>query len=412
MKIIVYSHDTYGLGNLRRMLAVCQHLLRTIPELSILLISGSPMVHGFRMPQGLDYIKLPCVGRNQLGELGAKYLPTTTKEVISLRSALIKAAVTEFEPDLLLVDKKPYALVGELKDTLSYLKMFLPQTKVVLLLRDILDSPEKTIQEWQMNHYYEGIECFYDEIWVVGMSELFDLPREYQFPASITEKVKFCGYIRRQAGRKAAKNLRQELQVQPEEKLVLVTSGGGADGYCLVHNYLHALRSLPNQNRLKSVIILGPEMPAHHREVFSEMAAHNPQIQILEFTNDLNSYMAAADVVVSMGGYNTVCEILSLKKPAVVVPRCQPSQEQLIRAERMGSWGLFKVIYPHNLGPENLLQAILAQLSNGKKSVAAIEELVNLNALPQISNYISQLLPRDKVSSCPPISQEKVPQVV
>ncbi len=410
MKLMVYSHDTYGLGNLRRMLAICQHLLETIPKLSILLISGSPVVHGFRMPQGLDYIKLPCVGRNQAGQLAAKYLPTTTEEAIELRSALIKIAAIHFQPDLLLVDKKPYALVGELKDTLTYLKMFVPQTKVVLLLRDILDSPDKTIQEWQQNRYYEGIECFYDRVWVVGMPELFNLPQEYQFPTAISEKVKFCGYIRRQTGKQTAHILRRELEIQPEEKLVLITPGGGGDGYNLVHKYLQGLERLPTQNKIKNLIISGPEMPLHHRQRLSEIASQSEQIRFLEFTDDLNSYMNAADVVVSMGGYNTVCEILSLNKAAVVVPRCQPVQEQWIRAERMERLGLFKVIHPDRLTPENLMQGVLGQLSNANQRIDSIEHLVDLNGLPRLTHYVSELLASDSGTHLPSLSHNKVSQ--
>ncbi|MEO1133114.1 MAG: glycosyltransferase, partial [Cyanobacteria bacterium J06639_1] len=78
MKLMVYSHDTYGLGNLRRMLAICEHLLKTLPDLKILLISGAPMLHEFRLPDGLDYIKLPCLRRSESGDLSAKYLGTGT----------------------------------------------------------------------------------------------------------------------------------------------------------------------------------------------------------------------------------------------------------------------------------------------------------------------------------------------
>ena len=56
MRLMVYSHDSFGLGNIRRMLAICNYLLNAIPELSILVISGSPVMHSFRIPQRLDYI--------------------------------------------------------------------------------------------------------------------------------------------------------------------------------------------------------------------------------------------------------------------------------------------------------------------------------------------------------------------
>ena len=392
MKLMVYSHDTYGLGNLRRMLAICQYLFKVIPKLSILLVSGSPVVHSFRMPQGLDYLKLPCLGRCESGKLSAKYLKIDTDEAIKMRSSLIKTAVINFQPDLLLVDKKPYALQGELTDTLEYLKAFSPLTKIVLLLRDILDSPEKTIVEWQKNRYYEGIKLYYDQVLVVGMRNIFDLTREYQFPDYVSEKVKFCGYLRRESGDKTPDIVRQELQIETDEKLVLVTPGGGADGYNLVKNYLLGLAQLDSDTKIKSLIISGPEMPSSQQQEFTQIACQNDSIQFMEFSDDLNSYMTAADVVVSMAGYNTVCEILSLNKKAVVVPRTQPVQEQWIRAQRMARLGLLKAIHPDELNPKIMIQAVWEQLNNNNHLISPIERIVDLDGLSRIAQYISGLL--------------------
>jgi predicted glycosyltransferase len=143
MKLLVYSHDAYGLGNIRRMLEICQHLLQTIPNLSILLLSGSPMLQGFRLPQGLDYIKLPCLNRGEEGNLSAKYLKMDTQATVQMRGDLILTTALNFKPDLVLVDKKPYGLKDELKETIHVLKDICPNTRWVLLLRDILDHPDR-----------------------------------------------------------------------------------------------------------------------------------------------------------------------------------------------------------------------------------------------------------------------------
>jgi predicted glycosyltransferase len=85
MRLLVYSHDTFGLGNIRRMLAICEHLLDAIPNLSILLLSGSPMLQGFRIPKNLDYIKLPCLNRGTTGKISAKYLGMDADETVCCR---------------------------------------------------------------------------------------------------------------------------------------------------------------------------------------------------------------------------------------------------------------------------------------------------------------------------------------
>jgi predicted glycosyltransferase len=389
MKLLVYSHDAFGLGNIRRMLAICEHLLNKIDNLSILLISGSPMLHGFRLPKGLDYIKLPCLNRGSTGNVKVKYLGCDLNETVKLRSDIILSAVVNYQPDLFLIDKKPYGLKNELTATLRYLQTTLPQTKLVLLLRDILDSPDTTISDWQKNGYYDAVEEFYDLVLVVGTPKVFDTVAEYQFPAGVIRKVRYCGYIHRSPGLTSRTWIRQNLQVLPQEKLVLVTPGGGEDGYHLIKTYLYGLDLIPAEYKVKSLIVCGPEMPEDEKREMAGVARSYPQVQIQEFTDDLISYVGAADAIVSMSGYNTICEILSLKKSAIIVPRIKPSQEQLIRAERMARLGLVKTLHPDNLNPKTLMLEVLSQL-NQHQLVSNFD--LDMNALPRITHYISMLL--------------------
>ena len=109
--------------------------------------------------------------------------------------------------------------------------------------------------------------------------------------------------------------------------------------------------------------------------------------------------MEAADLVVAMGGYNTTCEILSLNKKAVIIPRFKPVQEQWIRAERMSKLGLFKAIHPDKLTPENIIEAVLEQLNTKRPPISNIERIIDLDALPRITKDVFLLLGLDKNSS-------------
>lgn len=389
MRLMVYSHDGFGLGNIRRMLAICTQLLHSIPDLSILMLSGSPMLHSFRLPKGLDYIKLPCLNRGTSGELFAKYLKTETAETVALRSQLILSAISSFKPDVLLVDKKPYGMRNELQISLEYLRSERPNTQLVLLLRDILDHPNVTIQDWQKHGYHNAIQRFYNRVLVVGSPDVFDVRQEYQFPAAVAEKVQFCGYIRKEPDSKNPALLRRELEIQPDERFVLVTPGGGEDGYSLIDTYLSGLSQLPSTLKLRSLIICGSEMPAEQQTALVEKASRYPRVQMGEFTDDLISYMAAADAVVAMGGYNTTCEILSLGKRAVVVPRIKPSQEQWLRAERLSALGLLDAIHPDHLTPEGLMRSLMRQLNAPKRIIPNTQ--IDLSALPRIAQYIRTL---------------------
>jgi predicted glycosyltransferase len=392
-RIMVYSHDAYGLGNIRRMLAICKSLLKSIPNLSILLISGSPMLQSFRLPQGLDYIKLPCLNRGQSGEMAVKYLNADIESTLKLRSELILAAAKNYQPDLVLVDKKPSGVRGELKSTIDYLKCHLLNTKFVLLLRDILDTPEKTIQEWHKENYYQIVESIYDRILVVGMPEIFDLVQEYQFGEAIASKVRFCGYIRKESGLKNRRTIRQELGIKSNEKLVLVTPGGGEDGYYLIDNYLTGLaqqRDYFNQQKIRSLIFCGAEMPPEQQQQIDQKAQTLPGVTVLEFTNDLMSYVNTADAVISMCGYNTITEVLQKGKKAIVVPRTQPGTEQLIRAQSLAKAGLIKMIHPDLLNPSLLMATLFSSFEQVNNSHSI--NYLDFTGLPRVNDYLAMLL--------------------
>ncbi|MEM6613015.1 MAG: glycosyltransferase [Cyanobacteria bacterium P01_C01_bin.72] len=391
-KILVYSHDAYGLGNIRRMLAICKYLLKSTPNLTILLVSGSPMLHDFRLPPGLDYIKLPCLNRGT-GQMTVKYLNADIKSILKLRSEIILAAAKNYQPDLVLVDKKPTGIERELQPTIKYLKQNLPKTRFILLLRDILDTPEKTIAEWQREGYYRQVESLYDRILVVGMPEIFDLIGKYQFSEIIADKLRYCGYIRKKSGLKNRRTIRQELGIGKNEKLVLVTPGGGEDGYSLITNYLQGLAQQKDrfiEQNVHTLIFCGAEMPLQHQQQIKRQAKELPDLTIKEFTNDMMSYINSADLVVSMCGYNTITEVLQKGKKAVVVPRIKPGREQLIRAQSMAKAGLIETIHPEKLTPSLLIETVFNSLASPKSPAKSVH--LDFLGLPRVTDYLSMLM--------------------
>ena len=387
-KLLIYSHDTFGLGNIRRIMNIAAYLRQAVPDLSILIVTGSPMIQSFRIPKGIDYIKLPCLNRTEREGYSPKYLNSQIEEVIQLRSDLILSAILNFEPDIMLVDKKPYGVKHELRKTLNFIKTYMPKTRTVLLLRDILDSPATTTKVWKDNGYYAAVTSAYDLVLVLGTPAIFDPRVEYGFPISASEKVEFCGYIQPQFLLRDRNVIRRELQVESEERLILVTPGGGEDGYALLQTYLQTLQLMPPSLRIRSLIVTGPEMSESQRNLLNRSALQFPSVRTIEFTNDLPSYMNASDLVVSMGGYSTVCEILSLQKRAIIVPRVRPVEEQWIRAERMARLELFATIHPDSLTHHNLLHTMRAELSSDQPLRPTLE----LTALPTLTNYISAFL--------------------
>jgi len=405
-KILIYSHDTFGLGNIRRMLEVANHLVQSSSDVSVLIITGSPMLHAFRIPPRIDYLKLPCLSRNVDGKYAARTLELSLAQAVRLRGNVIRSAVADFAPDLILVDKKPFGVEDELAVALEALPGGTQRPKLVLLLRDILDSPQSTTHIWHKNGYFEAVRAFYDQVLVVGCPEVFDLRREYAFPPSTAAKVQYCGYIARRPGRLPRDEVRRSLAVSDGEPLVLVTTGGGEDGFDLVDAALKGLRATEPERRPRTHIVCGPEMAAERRHDVAERVGALSRVSAQDFSDDMMSLIDAADVVVAMGGYNTVCELLTLRKRAVLVPRVKPGQEQCIRAERMAALGLLRMLHPDRLTPARLVEATQAELE-GLARHTRVPELRMLDGLGRVTSAIFGLidvdarhpaaLPRDRV---------------
>lgn len=396
-RILVYSHDTFGLGNIRRMLTIAQHLAESDPDVSVLIVSGSPMLHAFRIPPRVDYVKLPCLSRTLKGSYSVKFLDMPFEDTIRLRSNLLVSALLDFAPDVVVVDKKPFGVSNELAPALELLQRRGSKTKLVLLLRDILDSPEATCAVWQKNRYFDAIEEFYDQVLVVGSRDLFDITKEYAFPAAAADKVRFCGYLRRQRSAVGREQQRARLGVG-EERLVLVTPGGGEDGTRLVAGHIEAWPDVAARTNAKSLVVCGPEMAQAQREAMHAAAAGLPGLTIRDFSDDMIGLMDAADVVVSMSGYNTVCELLTLKKRSILVPRVKPVQEQLVRAERLAHLGLARMLHPDALNARSLADALTEELDCTNVHQRGLYQ-IDMDGLARIGAAVADLFEPAQVSN-------------
>jgi predicted glycosyltransferase len=349
--VMFYSHDSYGLGHLRRTLALARHLRAD----SQLIVTGSPLAHRFQFPPGTDYIKLPSVLKRGEERYEPRYLRVPFSDVSDLRRDLLLCSARHLRPDVLIVDNVPRGLKGELLPTLAYLKE--QSCRLVLGLRDVVDEAEWVKRTWRDDGSYELLDDVYDLILVYGRRDVYDVVEEYDFSPEAAAKTRFVGYLRRDLPVRGADAVRRELQLG-SDPLVLVMAGGGGDGYALLRTVLEAIRLGGNHRRFACLLLGGPLMPAEDRRRVLELAAGERSIRYVDFVEDIASYVAAADVVVSMGGYNSVCELLSAGKTALVVPRVAPRREQLIRAELLDKRGLLRLLHPSRLDPRTVLEEI------------------------------------------------------
>lgn len=379
-KILLYSHDTFGLGNIRRTLLLSDALRAEFPGAVVLIVTGSPMIHAFRIPEGVDYIKLPCLSRIDADCYSPLFLAAWSEEVAGIRRAVINRTILGFAPDLMVVDKRPAGVGGELLETLRTLRRLPRDTKLVLGMRDILDEPEKTRASFKRARDLETIARYYDEVWIYGEQSIFDPVREYAFPEEVARKTRFCGYLTRPTERGPRR------QGPPR---VLVTTGGGGDGAEMTQAYLDGLMSVPRGVLLHTTVVFGPQMPAPRRAELRLRFGSLSDVTFVDFQPDLTRRYADSDVVVSMAGYNTVCELLSFGRRAVLVPRAEPVREQLLRARLFAARGYFDLIEPQALRPDTLIAKVLAAL----EEPAERRPGVDLGGLPRIRERVRALLP-------------------
>jgi predicted glycosyltransferase len=346
MKIALYSHDAMGLGHFRRNLLLARRFLDSPMVSQALLVAGTPEVSAFPLPLGVNCLTLPALRKNANGS----YAPRSggrLSDLIELRSRTLFSALRTFGPDVLVVEKHPRGILCELEPILAWLS---GRARLVLGLRDILDAPEAVSREWTREESFAAIREYFDALWIYGDPSLYDPRREYRFPPDIAEKTRFVGYLDPTVRlREEEARLPRELGDMGKAGLALCLVGGGQDGASLARRFARALPP-----GLAGVIITGPFMPPEDHRKLRRLTDRNADLRVIPFTLSPGAVLRRADRVVSMGGYNTVCEVLVAGKPLLVVPRIRPREEQMIRASRLAELGLLSLMHPDRMTTADL----------------------------------------------------------
>ncbi len=404
-RVALYSHDTMGIGHMRRNLRIAQALSSGPDPLVILLIAGAREIHAFGIPDGADYLSLPALHKAGNGDYQSRHLDISIAEMAELRGQSIAAALEAFAPDVFVVDKVPRGAVNELDRALAMLTRK-GETRCVLGLRDVLDDPDVVRREWEAFDGDATLRSHYDAVWIYGDPAVYDATNEYDFSPEVAAKVVFTGYLdQRRAQRDSEKDTKLDTVVDSKDRLYLCTVGGGQDGARLADAFAHTV--FPKG--ATGVLLAGPFMPAQTRERIERSAANNPRLKVLPFVNDSERWLERADRIVAMGGYNTVCEALSFDKSTLIVPRVEPRREQLIRAERLRDLGLIDLMHPAELTPQSLGQWLAGDMPPRIPS----RQRIDLNGLERLPFLLHDLLhpstartarPRaDKRCHCVPI---------
>lgn len=363
----------------------------------MLLATGADEVTRFKLPRNVDFLRLPGLRKVTNSTYAARRLPMDASDIHELRSSVIEATVRSFQPDVLVADKHPFGVHGELTASLHALRRH--GGRAVLGLRDILDDRETVLAEWKAHTLHDRIAENYDQVLVYGKQEVFDPIEEYDFPPDLAEITTFCGYVLNAAGDDGRTDDRLQEATEADRKLplVLATSGGGEDGFAMLSAFIDAAAGAPWQG----VVVAGPRAAEDQRNTL-RASAKAAGVRFHSFVPGVSRWIAGADALVCMGGYNTLAEALAHGTPTVCVPRTQPRQEQLIRARAFDRLGLLTSLEPGRLEPAHLRAAIDARLRTPRLALAAeADRLLDLAGAHAAAGILVRLAEEERRRSAP-----------
>lgn len=389
-RILLYSHDTFGLGHIRRSRTIANAITAADENATALILTGSPVAGRFTFPERVDHIRLPGVTKMVDGSYMSETLGMDIDDTTALRSGLIKATIKQYNPDMVIVDKEPTGFRGELLSSLKWLKEHCPHTQIVLGLRDVLDDPKLLAKEWGRKGAVAAAETFYDEIWVYGLEAIYNPVAGLGLSDAAKARIHYTGYLRRE-------NLNEP--TAENDPYVMITPGGGGDGEAMVDHVLSAYEKDPNL-KPNALLVYGPFLTGDERATFENRVAKlKGRIKTVGFDSRMEALMTGAIGVVAMGGYNTFCEILSFDKPAVIIPRTIPRLEQYIRAKRAEDLGLMQMIHKERDGDKADVMIEAIRNLHNQRPPSAVQINGLLDGLDIVAERTRHLLTRTSRTS-------------
>jgi predicted glycosyltransferase len=357
LRALFVTNECAGLGHLRRTINLARAFTELDPEATALIVTGSAALGSFDLPERVDTVKLPVFRREADGTLYAATLGVDMEMIASMRSDILRSTAAAFDPDVVVVDKTPLGLLDELVPMLRDLRLR-GRARVVLGLRNVEDEPARVREAWSQAGVLDAVEDFYDCVVVYGpantTSDALSCLEGVTLPVPVV-RVGFVGSV-------PASTPPDDL---PSDYL-LVTVGGGSDGAEVIDAVLDAEQHADFPFPI--VVITGPLMsPATVSRLANRCDGEH--VRLFEFRHDMSSVLAGARGVVTMGGYNTISEVLQTGVPALVIPRVRPSREQLIRAEQLVEFDLADMLHPDAITPARMWDAIATMTTRPRRPI-------------------------------------------
>ena len=353
MKIVFYCQYVFGMGHFFRSLEI----VRALSDHEVILVVGGRKVDA-DIPTHVSLIRLPGLYMNEtFTTLFPAEEELTVDQIKNRRRKILFSLFEENRPDLFMVELFPFGrsiFAFELIPLLQSIRAgHFGSVRTVCSLRDVLVE-KKNPAEYEQR-VLDHLHAFFDLLLIHSDARLLPLKETFSRAAEIRIPVEYTGFVTKPILSMPAEQVRSSLGLRPREKLIVASAGGGRSGYRLLNSVMGACRLLQRTSALRLELFAGPFMDlVDYRRLASESAAG---LNVRRFSRDFAGLLAAADLSISMAGYNTCMNLLVSQVPALVYPY-RRQQEQPLRAEKIKPALSMKILDDQDLAPQLLSRHI------------------------------------------------------
>ncbi len=363
MNIVFYCQHVLGLGHFMRSLAIVEALAPN----RVAFVTGGPSVPA-RLPGHVAHEPLPEISMDE--DFSALQSPEDLERTKALRAARLLEILRRERPDAFVVELYPFgrrAFEFELLPALAAVRDGTCGRPVALCsLRDIL--VEKADPDKYQTRVIGRLNSLFDGVLLHSDPELFPLEESFPRAAEITVPVAYTGFVTRPPAPDARERVRAALGLAPGQALAVASAGGGKVGSELLFASLRAwpLADFPEGSRLE--VFSGPFLDEQAFNRLGADASGVPGASVSRFAAEFPDLLAAADLSVSLAGYNTCMNVLAAGTPALLWPFAQ-NREQALRAGRLSALGSMAVLSPTDLEPGPLAALMRRVAGQGRRTV-------------------------------------------
>ncbi len=387
MKIIIYCQHVLGIGHFFRTLEIC----RALDQHDIILVSGGPETPA-PLPPHVRRVQLPELAMDRtfqnLHATDGRPLEQTREDRRRILEELLRAEA----PALFLIELYPLgrkAFRKELNPILEKIRTGqLPPCRVVCSVRDIL--VEKEDQDRHEARALEALNRWFDALLVHADPEVIRLEKTFGRLADVRIPVVYTGFVAPSVPALEDRDAwRQENGIAPDQALVVASAGGGAVGFSLLNAVARSVRHLPADLPVRMQVFTGPFLSAEETARLQQQS--DRRLQVDRFTTNFPAWLQAADLSISMAGYNTCMNILATGVPALVHPFAQ-NREQGLRARLLAERRLLGVLAEENLDPRKVADHIMDQLRTPRDGGSPVD----ITGAANTADWITTSLPQTR----------------